>query len=203
MSDNNHSSGRQVRSGSRHVERFQEKFGSHPEGEGKSVPKEAIPGGKEPGVLEKLRLRVQQTGKAVWRWPADKKEQVTYKVRGGKLTVTDEDGRVIQESKEKGLGKYNGMTLRGKANGKGEIALKENSRNRGKLEQGNAHLTPREHQEQAEHRQAKLLSWPVKFGRITKKVGVTAFRGGKKVGGTAIKGGKKIGQKWQGRSRKP
>ena len=204
MSVNNHRSERPIKAGSENVGRFQQKFRRSSK-EGSEAVREGLNARKEVGVFEKLRLRAQKTGKTVWRWgignPGKKKDRVSYKVRGGKLTVADDDGRIIKESQEKGLSKYNGMTLHGKENRKGEMVLKENWANQRKLERGNRHLTPHEKSERTIQRAqpavsvvkviAKPVVWAYKFvkgqkGKRAKgsKLLKTAARSGRKVSNT-------------------
>ncbi|MFG6095041.1 hypothetical protein SPB21_07315 [Leptothoe sp. ISB3NOV94-8A] len=190
MSVNNYRSERPIQAGSGNVERFQQKFRRSSK-EGSEAVREGLNARKEVGVFEKLRLRAQKTGKTVWRWgignPGEKKDRVSYKVRGGKLTVADDDGRIIKESQEKGLSKYNGMTLHGKENRKGEMVLKENWANQRKLERGNRHLTPYEKSERTIQRAqpavsvvkviAKPVVWAYKL--VTKQKGKRAAKGSK------------------------
>lgn len=179
MSINDSGSERQVRAGSENVSRFQDKFLRRSKDGGETF-REGTAFQKELGIVEKLRLRAGKTGKTMWRWgignPAKQQDRVSYKVRGGKLTVTDDDGRTIKESQEKGLSKYNGMTLHGKGNRTGEIEVKENWWSRRKLEQGNVSLTPNERKEREQAQSARLLA------RI-----LSPFRKGKK---------ERIGDNW-------
>ena len=175
MSVNNHRSERPIQAGSGNVERFQQKFRRSSKEDSETV-RESINARKEVGVFEKLRLRAQKTSKTVWRWgignPDKKEDRVSYKVSGGKLTVADDDGRIIKESQEKGLSKYNGMTLHGKENRKGEMVLKENWANQRKLEHGNRHLTPREKSE----RDIKRAHTAVSVGELIAKPFVGAYK---------------------------
>ncbi|ESA36561.1 hypothetical protein N836_07240 [Leptolyngbya sp. Heron Island J] len=172
MSNNHYGSEQHVRNGSENAERFQEKFLQHSKSTGERL-REGTAFRKEPGVFEKLRLRVQQRSKTVWRWgvgnPAKEQSRISYKVRGGKLTVADDEGRVIRESKERGLEQYNGMTLHAKENREGEMELKENVRDRQKLAQANAQLTPHE-QRQKHGWSGKLMAFVVNFGKKKARV---------------------------------
>ena len=163
----NHGSERRVKAGSKDVERFQEKF-LRGASKGMKVIEE-----QSPSVFEKLRLRVAQNSKSIWRWgagnPAKEQDRVSYKVRGGKLTVTDDEGRVIKTSDEKGLNKYNGMTLQGKENRKGEMVVKENQWNHRKLEEGNVYLTPQERKDQKPDWAVKLIGRVYSFGEKIKR----------------------------------
>lgn len=165
----NYGSERRVKAGSKDVERFQEKFLLGASKGGKVI------GEQSPSVFEKLRLRVAQNSKSIWRWgalnPAKEQDRVSYKVRGGKLTVTDDEGRVIKTSDEKGLNKYNGMTLQGKENRKGEMVVKENQWNHRKLEEGNVHLTPQERKDQKPDWAVKLIGGVFFPGKKRKKKG--------------------------------
>lgn len=111
---------------------------------------------KEPGLVERKRVEVRRASRVTWNWlggdplKESDKEPLTYRVRGGKLTITDKDGRVISESREKGLEKYNGVTLHGEAGEKGDIRLKSTLLSKKKLEEGNQYVTPREKKEAAE-----------------------------------------------------
>lgn len=187
MSVNNHRSERPIQAGSGNVERFQQKFRRSSKEDSETV-RESMNARKEVGVFEKLRLRAQKTGKTVWRWgignPDKKEDRVSYKVRGGKLTVTDDDGRIIKESQEKGLSKYNGMTLHGKENRKGEMVLKENWANQRKLERGNRHLTPHERSE----RDIKRTHTAVSVGELIAKPFVEAYKLVAKQKGKRVKG---------------
>lgn len=166
MSSNNGSE-RRVKAGSKDVERFQEKFLRGASRGGKVIDEQS------PSVFEKLRLRVAQTSKSVWRWgagnPAKEQDRVSYKVRGGKLTVTDDEGKVIKTSDEKGLNKYNGMTLQGKENRKGEMVVKENQWNHRKLEEGNIYLTPQERKDQKPDWTLRLIGRVSSFGGKRKR----------------------------------
>ena len=202
MSVNNHRSERPIQAGSGNVERFQQKFRRSSKKDSETV-REGLNARKEVGVFEKLRLRAQKTGKTVWRWgignPDKKEDRISYKVRGGKLTVTDDDGRIIKESQEKGLSKYNGMTLHGKENRKGEMVLKENWVNQRKLERGNRHLTPHEKSERTIKRAqtavsvVKVIAKPVvgAYKLVTKQKRKRAAKGSKLLKST-VRSGRKV-----------
>lgn len=156
MTDDRSSHNRRIESSTADVERFRQKF----EGSNSKYAQRIIePRGKlakKPGVMEKLRARANRTGRTIRIWgignPAKDdpdEERITYKVRGGKLTAIDKDGNIVMEKKERGLEKYNGLTLQGEPGKKGDIELKGSWWNRLKLQRGNQYVTPRERREAA------------------------------------------------------
>ena len=163
----------------------------------------------EPGYMEKVRAKAHRTGYGVRKaastmvLPTAKKveslsgerpkEHLTYKVRGGTLTVTDENGETVMQSNEKGLEQYDGLTLRGEVNKEGELELTRGIGDRRRLSEGNEYITPREEQEIREDKATegalKAKSFGEKVGRAVKKtanvgktVGVKVKQGGLSLG---------------------
>lgn len=165
----------------------------------------------EPGYMEKVRAKAHRTGYGVKKAASTMvlptarkveslsgetpKERLTYKVRGGMLTVTDEKGETVMQSQEKGLERYNGLTLRGEVNKQGQLELERGMGDRRKLKEGNEYVTPREEQEIKEDKEA------IDNARQAKDVGEKVRRGakktydaGKKVGAHVKQGGQALGR---------
>ena len=156
MTDDRSSREHRVESGTADVERFRQKFEGSNNKYAQSPARLRGKPAKKPGAIDKLRARANRTRRTLLIWgvgnPAKDspdKKRITYKVRGGKLTAVDKDGNVVMEGKESGLSKYNGLTLKGEPNEKGDIELKGSWWNRLKLKRGNSFLTPRQRREAA------------------------------------------------------
>ena len=173
------------------IQTFQQKFegsrsgfarsgGSSGQGSGAKVK-------PEPGYMQKVRAKAHRrrhtarkigsalvlpTGKKIEALVDGKpREHRTYKVRRGVLTVTNQDGETVMQTNEKGLDLYNGLTLRGETNDKGEIELKRGMGDRRKLAEGNGYVTPRE---EPEIREDKTID----NARKTKDLAEKTWRGG-------------------------
>ena len=187
------------------VETFQRKFeGSrhhHSRGVKQSIWRKPEKPKSEPGYREKIRAKAQRTGYAARKavstmalptarkveamTDGTPKERLTYKVRRGVLTVTNEDGETVRQTHEKGLEAYNGLTLQGETNKKGEMELKRGMGDRRKLAEGNGYQTPREEREieqnKAFERQVKAKSRRQKNKRRAKKSAEIAKKAGAKL----------------------
>ncbi|NEQ50324.1 MAG: hypothetical protein F6K11_09360 [Leptolyngbya sp. SIO3F4] len=134
---------------------FRQKFETNDfsEGSGQRGKKKA----EEPGYMARKREEARRFGRQTWNvlWGTDplkdeNKPKRTYQVKSGKLTVTDERGQVVMESQERGLEKYNGVTLSGEQNKRGEIEVKSALLSKQKIKEGNDYLTPQEKRELVE-----------------------------------------------------
>ena len=154
MTDNSRVRERRVKGATEVEGKFRRKFEGTGSGEVKDQRGKKA---KEPGYIarkrEEARRFGRQTRNALWGTDPlkdENKPKRTYEVRGGKLTVTDEQGQVVMESQEKGLARYNGVTLSGEQNKKGEIELKSSLLSKQKVQKGNDYLTPQEKRELVE-----------------------------------------------------
>lgn len=157
----------------------------------------------EPGYMEKVRAKAHRAGYTARKAASTvalptarkieslsgetPKERLTYKVRGGTLTVIDEKGETVMQSNEKGLERYNGLTLQGEVNKEGKLELERGMGDRRKLAEGNGYVTPREEQEIREDR-------AIDNARKAKDLGEKAWRGTKKTYGAGKKLGAKVKQ---------
>lgn len=168
----------------------------------------------EPGYMQKVRAKAHRTGYTVRRTasalvlPTGKKiealtdgkprEYRTYKVRRGVLTVTNQDGETVMRSNAKELERYNGLTLRGETNDKGEIELKRGMGDRRRLKEGNRYLTPREDREIKKNRaveeQIKAKSRRQKNKKRAKKAAEIAQKAGAKIKQAGLSLGRGLGR---------
>ncbi|NET34472.1 MAG: hypothetical protein F6K19_21010 [Cyanothece sp. SIO1E1] len=174
MTDDGKLQSRQVKGVTEHEGKFRRKF----EGTSRPGPSDikVVEGRKaqgekvaEPGYLEKKQASLNRSKRVAWNWIIGRpsknpdKPSLTYKVRGGKLTVTDQDGRVVKESSEAGLEKYDGVNLHGEADEKGIIKVKAGALSKGKLAEGNEYVTPREKQEAQMDKVRSATGWIVSW----------------------------------------